>query len=168
MTSEKVLIGKIINAHGIKGDVKIKSFTTNPCDLCNYTPILKQDDTELKIKLRSKSNSDVIIASIENIDDRNKAETLKGTELFTLKTSILSNDDEMLLSDLLHFKVLDNNENEIGEIIDILNFGASDILEIKLYNKEKTALISYNKHSILNQNKEKGFIKIDTEHLLES
>ena len=46
MTSDKVLIGKIVNAHGIKGDVKVKSFTMNPADVCSYTPLLKSDDSD--------------------------------------------------------------------------------------------------------------------------
>ena len=169
MTSEKVLIGKIVNAHGIKGDVKIKSFTTIPADLCKYNPLLKFDDTELKIKLRSPANSDVIIAHIEGIDDRTIAETLKGTEIYTPKSSIIDEKGgEILLSDLIGFKVLDENSSEIGTVADILNYGASDILEIQLYGKQKTALLSYNKHSIIEQNNEKGFLKIDSEHLLES
>ena len=168
MTSDKVLIGKIINAHGIKGDVKIKSFTTIPTDICQYSPLLKADGTELKIKLRS-SNSDVLIAHIEGIDDRTTAEVLKGTEIFTKKSSIIDEEkDEILLSDLIGFKVLDKCSKTIGTISNILNYGAGDILEIELYGKVKTALLSYNDHSILEQNNKQGFIKIDTEHLLES
>ena len=169
MTSEKVLIGKIVNAHGIKGDVKIKSFTTIPADLCKYNPLLKFDDTELKIKLRSPANSDVIIAHIEGIDDRTTAETLKGTEIYTPKSSIIDEKGgEILLSDLIGFKILDENSSEIGTVADILNYGASDILEIQLYGKEKTALLSYNDNSIIEQNNKQRFLEIDTEHLLES
>ncbi|MBP3615607.1 MAG: 16S rRNA processing protein RimM [Alphaproteobacteria bacterium] len=167
MTSDKVLIGKIVNAHGIKGDVKVKSFTMNPADVCSYTPLLKSDDSELKIKLRSAGNSDVIIAHIDGVNDRTTAEGLKGTEIFTLKSSIIDEDsDEILLSDLIGFKILNNDSKEIGEVVDILNYGAGDILEIQLYGREKTALLSYNENSIIDQNNEQGTLKIDTEHLL--
>ena len=118
MTSDKVLIGKIVNAHGIKGDVKVKSFTMNPADVCSYTPLLKSDDSELKIKLRSAGNSDVIIAHIDGVNDRTTAEGLKGTEIFTLKSSIIDEDsDEILLSDLIGFKILNNDSKEIGEVV---------------------------------------------------
>ena len=167
MTSDKVLIGKIVNAHGIKGDVKIKSFTVNPVDVCTYSPLLKFDDTELKIKLKSPANSDVIIAHIDGVNDRTTAEGLKGTEIFTLKSSIIDEDsDEILLSDLIGFKILNNDSKEIGEVVDILNYGAGDILEIQLYGRGKTALLSYNENSIIDQNNEQGTLKIDTEHLL--
>ncbi len=169
MTSDKVLIGKIINAHGIKGDVKIKSFTTIPADVCSYSPLLNADGKELKIKLRSSANSDVIIAHIEGIEDRTIAETMKGTEIYTLKSSIIDEEsDEILLSDLIGFKVLDENSSKIGTVSDIFNYGAGDILEVQLYGKEKTALLSYNDYSILDQNNEQGFLKIDSKHLLES
>lgn len=169
MTSDKVLIGKIVNAHGIKGDVKIKSFTMNPADVCTYSPLLKTDGSELKVKLRSSANSDVIIAHIEGVDDRTTAEGLKGLEIYTPKSSIIDEEsDDILLSDLIGFKVLDNNDTEIGVVADTLNYGAGDILEIQLYGKEKSALLSYNDYSIIDQNNEQGFLKIDTEHLLES
>lgn len=167
MTSQNILVGKIVAAHGIRGWVKIKSYTTIPSDICKYSPILKSNGTELKIELKSAGKNDVIIASIKGIVDRNQAEELKGTELFTLSSSITKDKNEILFSELIGFKVLDNNDSEIGEIVDILNFGAGEILEIKLNDKGKTALLSYNKNSILDQNKTKGFIKIDTEHLLE-
>ena len=169
MASDKVLIGKVVNAHGIKGDVKIKSFTTVPADVCTYSPLLKADDTEIKIKLRSSANSDVIIAHIEGVNDRTTAETLKGMEIYTLKSSIIDEEsDEILLSDLIGFKILDENSSEIGTVSDIFNYGAGDILEIQLYGKGKTALLSYNDYSILDQNNEQGFLKIDSKHLLES
>ena len=129
--------------------------------------ILKSDDSELKIKLRSAGNSDVIIAHIDGVNDRTTAEGLKGTEIFTLKSSIIDEDsDEILLSDLIGFKILNNDSKEIGEVVDILNYGAGDILEIQLYGREKTALLSYNENSIIDQNNEQGTLKIDTEHLL--
>ncbi|MBR4315689.1 MAG: PRC-barrel domain-containing protein, partial [Alphaproteobacteria bacterium] len=101
------------------------------------------------------------------VNDRTTAEGLKGTEIFTLKSSIIDEDsDEILLSDLIGFKILNNDSKEIGEVVDILNYGAGDILEIQLYGREKTALLSYNENSIIDQNNEQGTLKIDTEHLL--
>ncbi len=169
MTTELILIGKIVAAHGIKGDVKVKSYTTNPSDLFNYTPILKSDGTEMKIHFKSSNNSDVLIANIDNVTDRNTSETLRGTELFTNKSSIINEDEnEILFTDIIGFKVIDNSNNEIGTVFDTLNYGAGDLLEIKLPSQDKTALISYNDNSIIELNTKKGFIKIDNEHLLDS
>ena len=165
-SADMVLIGKIVNAHGIKGDVKVKSMTTIPSDVCTYTPILKADGTELKIKLRSANDSDIVIASIDGVRDRTTAESFKGCELYTLKSSILQDEGELLLSDLIGFCVCDAENNQIGKVVNIYNFGAGDILEIKLDTCDKLAMISYNKYAILDQNKTKGYIKIDTDHLL--
>ncbi len=168
MTQELILIGKIVAAHGIKGDVKVKSYTTIPTDFFNYTPIMNKDRAEIKIKLKSSNNSDVLIATIEDVKDRNTSETFKGVELFTFKSSIINEDEnEILFSDLIGFKIIDDNNNEIGSVFDIQNYGGGDILEIKLINNEKTALISYNDASIIELNTKKGFIKIDQQHLLQ-
>ena len=165
--TDMVLIGKIVNAHGIRGDVKVKSLTVTPADVCSYTPILKSDGTELKIKLRSAGNSDIVIAHIDGVDDRTSAETLKGCELYTPKSSILSDESEILLSDLIGWDVRDNKSNNVlGRIVNIYNFGAGDILEIQLSDSGKMAMMSYNKNSVLMENKNERYIKIDSDHLL--
>ena len=165
-SQDLVLIGKIVNAHGIRGDVKIKSFTVTPSDICSYTPILKSDRTELKLKLKSTSSSDIVIASIDCVNDRTTAENYKGCELYTLKSSILNDESDVLLSDLIGFDICDIKNNNLGKVINIYNFGAGDILEIELNNDHKKAMISYNKDAILDLNKTEGYIKIDTDHLL--
>ena len=165
-SQDLVLIGRIINAHGIRGDVKIKSFTVKPADICKYTPILKSDGTEIKIKLRSANSSDIVIASIDGINDRTTAETYKGYELYTPKSSIINDENEILLSDFIGWDVKDNNNQALGKVVNIYNFGAGDILEIQLNESSKLAMMSYNKDSVLNENKNERYIKIDTDHLL--
>ena len=165
-SQDLILIGKIVNAHGIRGDVKIKSFTVTPTDICKYTPILKSDSTELKIKLRSAGSSDIVIASIDGINDRTTAETYKGCELYTPKSSIIDDKNEILLSDFIGWNVKNDNNQVLGKVINIYNFGAGDILEIQLDNSSKTAMMSYNKDSVLAENKDERYIKIDTDHLL--
>ena len=127
MTSDKVLIGKVVNAHGIRGDVKIKSFTTIPSDLCNYTPLLKADGTEIKVQLKSPAKSDVIIANIEGIKDRNEAEAIKGMEIYTLKSSITDDEDDIT-----------NVDTELGEILDSVVKEAK-IERYSLFNAKITA-----------------------------
>ena len=165
ISTDMVLIGKIVNAHGIRGDVKIKSFTVEPSDICSYKPILKSDGTELKLKFKSE-NSDIVIAGIDGVNDRTTAETLRGCDLYTPKSSIINDESEILMSDFIGWDARNSDNVSLGTVVNIYNFGAGDILEIQLNNSEKTAMLSYNKYSILDENKNERFIKIDTDHLL--
>ena len=166
--SDKVLVGKIYDAHGIRGLVKIKSFTTNPVSICDYSPLTDELGNEYKIQLKSRAKSDIIIVAINDISDRTTAETLKGKKLYANRSSIIDNEKDVLVSELENFKVIDTNNSSVGKVLQILNFGAGDILEIELDNDKKTALLSMNKDSVKEINKEKEYIKIDCEHLLES
>lgn len=165
---KNILVGKIVAAHGIKGCIKIKSYTVPPTAICEYSPLIDTTGKEYKISLKSAGKNDVIIVSIDDINDRNAAELLKGIELYTPRSSVIDNDEDLLIPELIDFKVIDNKEKEIGKIINVLNYGAGSILEVEIIGVEKTALLSMNKDSVIEINNKKGYIKIDREHLLES
>lgn len=166
--SDKILVGKIYDAHGIRGLVKIKSFTENPISICDYSPLTDNNGNVYNIQLKSQGKSDIIIVAINDISDRTTAETLKGTMLYAPRSSIIDNEEDVLISELDNFKVLDNDNNLIGKVEGTFNYGAGDILEIEINGSDKTALLSINEYSVTEINKEKEYIKIDREHLLES
>lgn len=166
--SDKILVGKIFDAHGIRGLVKIKSFTENPVAICDYSPLTDESGKEYKIQLKSKGKSDIIIVAINDISDRTTAETLKGTMLYASRSSIIDNEEDVLISELDNFKVMDDKDNIVGTVLGTFNYGAGDILEIEIEGSDKTALLSINEYSVHEINKEKEYIKIDREHLLES
>ena len=166
--SDKILVGKIYDAHGIRGLLKIKSFTEDPVSICDYSPLTDDKGNVYNIQLKSKGKSDIIIVAINDISDRTTAETLKGTMLYANRDSIVDNNEDVLVSELENFNVLDANDTLIGKVDGTFNYGAGDILEIELSGTDKTALLSINKDSVFEINKEKEYIKIDREHLLES
>ncbi len=165
---DKVLIGKIYDAHGIRGLVKIKTFIQNPKSFCDYTPIVDDKDNIYDIEFKNITGKpDIIIAKLNNINDRTSAEQLKGTLLYTNRSSIINDDNDILINELKDFKVIDENDNNVGIVKDILNYGAGDILEI-IMQDNKSALLSMNEYSIKEINKQKEYIKIDRTHMLES
>ena len=92
------------NAYGIKGFVKIKTFTENPRSIFKYTPVFDRFLKKYNLKFVRMCNSNIVIAYIEGVCSRNMAEAFKGLELFVSRSSILK-DDEMLLSDFVGFEV---------------------------------------------------------------
>ena len=166
MDSDNVLIAKIIDAYGVKGFVKIKTFTESPRSIFKYTPIFDRFLKKYNLKFVRMCNSNIVIAYIEGVCSRNMAEAFKGLELFVSRSSILK-DDEMLLSDFVGFEVRDRLGCFIGNVVKVLNFGAGDILEINI-GRPITALLSYNKNSVCNVDINQRIIIIDREHLLEN
>ena len=165
MPDARILVGKITAAHGVRGEVKVKSFTSTPSDICSYSPLFGSDGREYRLKLKSRGTGDTIIAAIEGVSDRDAAQALRGTKLHAERAKVARR-GEVLLSDLPGLRVIDAAGAGIGRIRDILNYGAGDILEIALEGRG-TALILLSPDGVLEMNVEKGYVKIDTGHLMQ-
>ena len=161
-----VKVGVIIGAHGIRGEVKIRSLLSD-IELLEKAPLLNDKAKELfSVKITGELK-DAVIAKISNITDRNSAERLKNTELFA-SSSILppADDGEFYHSELIGLEARDENGKKIGTINNILNFGAGDILEITLLNGEEQ-LVPFSAPWVLEINTKVGFISISPIDYLE-
>lgn len=134
MTIERprmILIGRITAAHGIKGEVVIASRTARPEDVAAYGPVSDAErNREFKIaSVRTASKG--IIARIEGVTDRNAAEALKGTDLYVPRDRLPPPaEGEHYASDLIGLEAFDPEGTRLGRIVDVPNYGASDLLEI--------------------------------------
>lgn len=123
--TQKILVGKIVAAQGLRGEVRVQTFTESPEDLKN----LKIED--IKLKLIRVSGNDIAICKVEGVDDRTSAEKIRGTELFINRDSLPAlKSGEYYQTDLIGMDVFEKNGNSIGRVDSIQNFGAGDILEL--------------------------------------
>lgn len=120
-----VTLAVIIGAHGVAGEVRLKSFAD---DLANYRSF---NGGKLTLKsLRSGNNG--AIARFAEIADRNAAEAMRGTELTVARSELPPLDDgEYYHADLIGLRVVDDAGLEVGHIVAIENFGAGDVIEIE-------------------------------------
>ncbi len=140
---KKVLIGKINSVFGIKGEVKIISYCQQPTDIEKYQLFDKNDNLfTLKISNKNKTaigttaGGTILIAKIAGVDDRNKAESLRGVELFVERKNFKElKDDEFYQVDLIGLDVIDDSEKVIGKVVNVMDFGAGTMLEIQ-FNEE--------------------------------
>ena len=138
-TSQRlVLMGAILGAHGIKGDVKVKSFAAKPAAIAEYGPLTDtkhKRSFELSIVGAAKG---VLIGRIAGITDRNAAEALKGVELFVDRERLPAPDDpeEYYLADLIGLAAFDGKGAKLGEIVSVDNYGAGDLLLVVPENGE--------------------------------
>ena len=130
MSGNLVHLATIIGAHGIKGEVKVKSFTSDPKAFNSYGPLTDKDGRVFEVKkLRAQIND--FICVLTNIADRNVAEALRGLELFVAREKLpLLKQDEIYLSDLQGKQAVADGKS-LGHIIGFQNFGAGELLELE-------------------------------------
>lgn len=127
----KILVGKIVAPQGIRGEVRVQTYSENPMDFQKFKVQSSKFKSEDFKFVRAIPNSTVVIAKINGYDDRNAAETLRGTELFIGRSDLPQlNDNEYYQTDLIGMTV-NQRGNIIGRVSCIQNYGAGDILEME-------------------------------------
>ena len=122
-------VGVIMGAHGIRGEVKIKSLTADPKAFTSYGPLSNADGRIFEI-LKSKPASDHFICTLKGVADRNQAEALKGTELLVSRDKLPKlPEGEFYLSDLSG-KPVEAEGKTLGTVIGFQNYGAGDLMEL--------------------------------------
>ena len=126
----KILVGKIVAPQGIRGDIRVQTYSENPRDFQNFNvQSVKFKESDFRF-IRAIPNSTVIVAHINGFDDRNAAETLRGTELYIDRGTLPElSSNEYYQTDLIGFTVVRNNAT-IGIVAGFQNFGAGDIIEL--------------------------------------
>lgn len=126
-----VLMAAVIGAHGLKGEVKVKTFTAAPAALDDYGPLHAKDGRRFTITaLRPIGDSEAVVAFAE-VKDRNASEALKGTELFVSRDKLpAAAGEEFYHADLIGLEAFDSEGRRIGAVRSIQNYGAGDVLVI--------------------------------------
>lgn len=136
-TNNMILVGAITGAHGVKGEVKVKSFTAEPASIAAYGPLFDESgrrrfDLSLSGKT-GETGKDVLVGRIQGVADRNAAEALKGQRLYVARDQLPAGDDpdEFYLADLIGLAVLDAAGASLGRVTDVANYGAGDVLMVE-------------------------------------
>jgi 16S rRNA processing protein RimM len=129
-----ILMGAIASVHGVKGEVKVKSFTGDPLAIAAYGPLFDDAGKSFELKLSSRSAKDaVVIARIEGIADRNAAEALKGRRLYAPREALppIAEPDAFYAADLVGLAVENSAGRRLGTILDLQDHGAGPVLAIE-------------------------------------
>jgi len=132
MTDKQILLGRIVGPHGLKGEVKIKSFTAGPLDVASYGLVCAPDGRRFRLS-NARLQGEVVICAIKGINDRNQAESLKGLELSVDRDDLPEAETgEFYQADLIGLPVCDATGAVVGEVLGFQHFGAGDLIEIGL------------------------------------
>jgi 16S rRNA processing protein RimM len=129
--TDRVCVGAIAGAFGVMGEVRLKSFCTEPTAIADYGPLFTEDGLRsFKITL-TRPVANGLGARLAGIKTKEEADALKGTQLYADRTQLPSlSDDEYYHADLIGLEVRDTGGVVLGRVISVDNHGAGDILEI--------------------------------------
>ena len=127
---EKILIGKIVSAVGLKGEVKVYNYSDRP-DIYEDTESIYVDDVLMRVRsVRTQKN--MVILGLEGIDDRNAAEKARGSELFVTEDDLPElPEGEYYIRDLIGMEAVLEDGSRLGEVTDVIQNTAQDIFEVK-------------------------------------
>jgi len=126
-----VCVGAVAGAHGVRGAVKIKSFTAAPEDVARYGP-LEDESGERQFSLRLiGAGKGVLIGHLSGIADRNQAEAARGLRLYLPRAALPpTEEDEYYHADLIGLAAVLTDGTPLGAVRTVHDFGAGDTLEI--------------------------------------
>lgn len=148
--------------HGVRGELRVKTFTGDPLALGDYGPLFTKDGRAFEV-LDIRPANTVVVVRFKGVSDRSAAEALTGTELFVDRSALPDDgeEDEFYHADLVGLTVKDEAGASIGKVTAVLNFGGGDILEIT-HAGRKGVLVPFTEAAAPEIDIKAGFLRLDT------
>lgn len=147
--------------HGIKGELRVKTFTGDPLALADYGPLYDEAGARYDVvDIRPAKN--VVVVRFRQVNDRASAEALNGTVLY-VDRSVLPDDleeDQFYHADLIDLPVRDEHGQVLGHVSAFHDFGGGDIMEVVL-GSGKTVLVPFNRDAVPTVDLQNGVVGID-------
>jgi 16S rRNA processing protein RimM len=139
-----ILVGAFAGAVGLKGEVKLASFTAERAAIGRYGPLLAEDGRAFEI-VSLRANSKGFAARVKGIDTREQAEALARVALYLPRAALPppAGNEDYYVADLIGLQALTPNSETLGAIVAVQNFGAGDLLEVRLVGGERTILVPF-------------------------
>ncbi len=132
--TDRICVARIGAAHGVRGEVKLWSFTQDPLAVANYGP-LETVDGKRRFEIEAlRAAKDHFVARLKGIGDREAAQALTNTELYVARARLpkIEDADTYYHADLVGMSAVTPDGGELGTVAAVHNFGAGDVIEIKL------------------------------------
>ena len=161
---KNVFVGKISSPHGIKGWVKVISYTDPLENILSYRDwFIKNDGSSKSFSIEdSRIQGKKIIVKLDGINDRNSAEDLKNKEILVSRKELPELEKNTFYwNDLLNLSVINQKGKQIGKVDSLFETGSNDVLVIVNENKERFLVPFIMEEVIRKVDLAKEFISID-------
>lgn len=129
--TKQVCIARIGAAHGVRGAVKLWTFTEDPFSVLDYGPLSTRDGARRFEVGNARAAKDHLVATLKGVTTRDDAEKLTGVELYVPREKLPpAEDGEYYHVDLIDLAAVSPDGAPVGRVVAIHNFGAGDVIEI--------------------------------------
>lgn len=156
-----IIVGALAGAHGVRGDVRVKSFTDDPQTLFDLGPLLSDTGEIILDVKKTRPGSDHFIVTPGTPRQKEDWDALKGTRLHVRRSALPPpEDDEFYVEDLVGLAALDEHGEKIGKVKSVQNFGAGDLLEIEPPGKAPAYFVPFTLKDVPEVHFDTGFVSI--------
>lgn len=129
----RVLLGAVVGAHGVRGEVRIRAFTAAEESVAAYGPLTDESGArQFAIVSLRVAKPGLVVARLKGVSTRDEAERLAGTALYAPRTALPpTEEDEFYVADLIGITATTTAGRALGTVVAVHNFGAGDLLEIR-------------------------------------
>jgi 16S rRNA processing protein RimM len=149
MATDRICVGAVAGAFGVRGEVRLKSFCAEPAAIADYAPLYNEDGSRSFAVTLTRGLNDGLVARLSGVTTKEEADALRGLSLFADRDKLPNlPDDEFYHTDLVGLDVLDTSGAAMGTLRAVYNHGAGDILEIFVPGRKTTLMLPFTKASV--------------------
>ena len=139
-----ICVGAIAGAFGVRGEVRLKSFCTDPEAIADYCPLSTEDGSRRFTMTLTRPIPNGFAATLSGVATKEQADALRGVSLFVGRDTLPSlGDNEFYYADLIGLEVSDAGGTLIGKVTAVRNHGAGDLLEVTGKGMKSPALLPF-------------------------
>jgi 16S rRNA processing protein RimM len=146
---QRICVARLGAAHGVRGEVKLWSFTADPARIADYGPFETADGRVIEIETLRPAK-EFFVARLKGVADRDAAERLRNAELFVPRERLPApeDSDEFYHADLIGLAVVDTSGAPLGSVVALHNFGAGDIIEVRRAESRNTVMLPFTQAAV--------------------
>lgn len=149
MAADRILVGAVVGAFGVRGEVRLKSFCADPAAIAGYGPLWSEDGTRSFGIRITRPIPGGLAARLTGVATKEDADALRGLGLYADRARLPSlPDDEFYHADLIGLTVVDTGGAVLGTVLAVHNHGAGDILEITAEGRRQPLLLPFTKAAV--------------------
>jgi 16S rRNA processing protein RimM len=147
--AERICVARIGAPHGVRGEVKLWSFTAEPAAVADYGPLESQDGT-LRFEIEAlRPAKDHLVARLSGVRDRDAAQRLTNLDLYVPRERLPAPaPEEFYHADLIGLRAEDRDGTAIATVVGIHDFGAGDLLELRAAGASGTVLMPFTAETV--------------------
>ena len=158
---QRICVASISGAHGVHGLARLRVFTEDTWAVADYGPVTSEDGAHVfELTLKHEAKPGVLVADLGVEITREQVEALRGTKLYVARDALpdTEDEDEFYYSDLVGLEARTNAGDVWGRVQAVENFGAGELLDIRLEGSTKTVLVPFTRENVPDVKVKDGYV----------